>query len=408
MAQDASRHLKVRTVPTVPPVLGVWCLVPVLVLVPVLAPVLTLRAITYAQAPVLTGVVESDFGSGRQIKGLVALAVGDTTVDKRFVIRMPGQTRRWNGSLVIGAHGGGGGNNFDRSGNVIGTDETALDDVIGHRAMVAGFAYASFDRDGGGNGLDGLRLTYQFTDIAKAEVERRGGRGTARVYLVGLSAGGGITRLAAEDAAAKYAGTLIIAGAGGDLVTRLDKQTRMAALWPLIDPQAHFGIPDNDPKILAYAEAIGTPVEARRLWPYTGAGAVAAAARPQTAVETITGRLRVPTIEVAGTWDDLVIRELRVYEQRAAPPARHRLYQVEGVWHMSSDDDGVLSFQYLATSRMKLDPDVANAMREGPSYLPTVREAFDHLVRWVEHGTPPPASQIVKPGAPLRLDIIKR
>ena len=66
----------------------------------------------------------------------------------------------------------------------------------------------------------------------------------------------------------------------------------------------------------------------------------------------------------------------------------HRLYQVEGVWHMSGDDDGVMSFQYIAESRMKLDKDVADAMGEGPSYLPTVREAFDHLVRWVEKGTP--------------------
>ena len=29
---------------------------------------------------------------------------------------------------------------------------------------------------------------------------------------------------------------------------------------------------------------------------------------------------------------------------------------------------------------MKLDKDVADAMGEGPSYIPTVREAFDHLV----------------------------
>ena len=71
----------------------------------------------------------------------------------------------------------------------------------------------------------------------KSEVERRTGRAPARVYLVGLSTGGGIARLAAEDTVELFAGTLIIAGAGGDLVTRLDRQTRMAALWPLIDPR---------------------------------------------------------------------------------------------------------------------------------------------------------------------------
>ena len=319
---------------------------------------------------------------------------------KRFVVRVPEQA--WNGSLVIGAHGGGGGNNFDRAGNVIGTDETALDDVIGRHALAAGFAYASFDRDGGGNGTDGLALTYQFTQIATAEVARRGGKAVTRTYLVGLSAGGGIARLAAEDERKVYAGALIIAGAGGDLVTRLDRQTRMAALWPLIDPRAHFGISPADPRMRAYAEAIGTPVDARRLWPYTGAGAVAAAARPPAAAENTTGRVQVPTIEVVGTWDDLVIRELRAYSERAQPRANHRLYQVEGVWHMSSDDDGVMSFQYIATSRMKLDADVANAMGEGPSYLPTVREAFDHLVHWVEKGASPPANQTVEPGQRLR------
>lgn len=354
-----------------------------------------------AQSP-FSAVTETAVEGGGQVKGLVALEADGKAVAKRFVFRMPSPAGAWNGSLVIGAHGGGGGNNFDRSGNVIGTDETALDDVIGRHALAGGFAYASVDRDGAGNGRDGLGLTYQFTDIVNAELTRRTGRAPTRLYLVGLSAGGGITRLAAEDPRKMFAATLIIAGAGGDLATRLDKQTRMAALWPSIDPRAHAGLANTDPNVRAYADAIGTPVEARRLWPYTGTGAVAAVARPRTAVETFTGQLRVPTIEVVGTWDDLVIREIRAYRERAQPRDAHRLYQVEGVWHMSSDDDGVMSFQYIATSRMKLDPDVANAMGEGPSYLPTVREAFDHLVTWVEKGVGAPASQTVKPGVLLR------
>lgn len=383
----------VRTVRTVPRVPSGWCLVPVLV------PVLLLGTSLNAQAQ-FSNVVESAVAHGTQLKGLVALDAEGKSVSKRFVLRMP--SSRWNGSLVIGAHGGGGGNNFDRAGNVIGTDETALDDVIGRHSLATGFAYASFDRDGAPPGPGGLKLTSQFTDIAKAAVTRRAGRAPGRIYLVGLSAGGGITRLAAEDERMQYAGTLIIAGAGGDLVTRLDKQTRMAALWPLIDPRANYGIPATHPRLRAYAEAVGTPVEARRLWPYSGAGAVAAAARPvQTTVENVTGLVRVPTIEVVGTWDDLVIREVRAYRDRVRRRELHRLYQVEGVWHMSSDDDGVMSFQYIATSRLNLDPDVANAMGEGPSYLATVREAFDHLVRWVEQSVPAPDSQSVKPGAHL-------
>ena len=223
-----------------------------------------------------SSITESDVTNGRQIKGLVALDVSGQPVNKRFVVRLPAaakatarQVPAWNGSLVIGAHGGSGGSNFDRAGNVIGTDETALDDVIGRHALANGFAYASFDREGAVSARDGLGLTYQFAEIASAEVARRGGRPPARLYLVGLSMGGGITRLAAEDPRKVFAGTLIIAGAGGDLVTRLDRQTRMAALWPLIDSRAHFGLTATDPKLRAYADAVGTPVEARRLWPYT-------------------------------------------------------------------------------------------------------------------------------------------
>ena len=311
---------------------------------------------------------------------------------------MPAQ---WNQSLVVGAHGGGGGNNFDRKGNVIGTDETALDDVIGRHALATGFAYASFDRDGSGGGRNGLSMTTQFATIARDEVTKRGNATPLRTYIVGLSAGGGIARMAAEQMPTMFDGALLIAAAGGDVVARLDRQTRIAALWPLIDPRAHFGLSDKHPRIVAYAEANGTPVEARRLWPYGGASAVAAAARPVGNVENSTARPSIPVIEVAGTWDDLVIREVRAYASRVEPKDRHRLYQVEGVWHMSGDDDGVMSFQYIAESRMKLDKDVADAMGEGPSYLPTVREAFGHLVAWVETGKTPPASQTVRPNAPL-------
>ena len=351
-----------------------------------------------AQSPFVS-LNESLVHGGRQLKGLVAVELDGARAEKRYVMRYPST---WNGSMVIGAHGGGGGNNFDRTGKVIGTDETALDDVIGRHALSRGFIYASIDRDGSGNGRAGLSVTTQFTDHVRAEMSRRGFATPLRTYIVGLSAGGGIARIAAEQMPTMFDGALLIAAAGGDVVARLDRQMRIAALWPLIDPRANFGLSDNDPKVVAYAEANGTPVAARRLWPYTGASAAAAASRPPGSAENSTARPSIPVIEVVGTWDDLVIRELRAYASRVEPKDRHRLYQVEGVWHMSGDDDGVMSFQYIAESRMKLDKDVADAMGEGPSYLPTVREAFDHLVRWAERGVAPPPSQTVAPGARLR------
>ncbi|MDP2054721.1 MAG: alpha/beta fold hydrolase [Acidobacteriota bacterium] len=346
-----------------------------------------------------TGVVETAVEHGRQLKGQVVLTVDGNSVSKRFVTRLP--AKDWNGSLVLGAHGGSGGNAVDRAGRVYATSETALDDVIGQYALANGFAYASVDRDGAMSSRGGLQLTYEFADLAQAEVARLAGRAPARTYLVGLSMGGGIARLAAENAQQRFAGTLIIAGAGGDLVTRLDRLTKMNGLWRLIDPLAHIGMSSDDPKMVAYAAAVGTPVEARRLWPYTGSGAAAAIKQAQTATDEVTGELQIPTIEVVGTWDDLVIREIRAYRRRAQPVDRHRLYQVNRVWHMSGDDDGVMGFQYAADTRMRLNKDVADAMGEGPSYIPTVREAFDHLVRWVEKGESPPASQTIEPGQRL-------
>jgi hypothetical protein len=371
----------------------------------VLAAAVALAAPAQAQAPAgpFAAAVETREAGVVQLSGAVPLAVAGAPVAKRFVIRHPASG--WNGALVIGAHGGSGGSNFDPAGKVIGTDETALDDVIGRHAVSRGFAYASVDRDGAMSAIDGLALTTQFGDLASFEVARRLGRTPARRYLLGLSMGGGIARAAAELQGSPYAGVVIVAGANGDLPTRTARQAKLVALWPGIDPKAHPGLPDTDPKVVAFADAIGTPVAARRLWPYTAAGAVRATANPAPpapgAAGNSTGVVQVPTIEVAGTWDDFVITELKAYRARVSPVEKHRLYLVEGVWHMSGDDDGTQSFMYIAT-RMGLDPDVANAMREGPSYIPTVQHAFDRLVRWVEGGETPPPSQTVKPGQPLQ------
>lgn len=335
-----------------------------------------------------------------EVKGTTPLFVNGSTVTKRYVLRYP--ESGWNGSLVIGAHGGSGGDNYDPTGKVIGTDETALDDVIGRHAVASGFAYASVDRDGAIDAAGGLTLTDRFAADAAGALASRLGRAPARRYLLGLSMGGGIARAAAEAPRTPYAGVVIVAGAGGDLPTRQARQARLAKLWPAIDPKTHPGLAATEPNVVAFADVIGTPVAARRLWPYTASGAVRAAGNPAApgASSNSTGAVHVPTIEVAGTWDDFVITELKAYRARVSPAGRHRLYLVEGVWHMSGDDDGTQSFMYIAT-RMGLDPDVAKAMSEGPSYIPTVRDAFDRLVRWVEHGEAPPPSQTVKPGQAL-------
>jgi len=65
---------------------------------------------------------ESTRNGVAELKGQVVLQVNGAPVTKRFVLRHPAAAASWNGSLVIGAHGGSGGNNFDPTGKVIGTD----------------------------------------------------------------------------------------------------------------------------------------------------------------------------------------------------------------------------------------------------------------------------------------------
>jgi len=356
-----------------------------------------------AQVTELSAVQESRTAGVVQVKGQVQVPFRGAPASKRFVLLYP--VTGWSDTLVIGAHGGSGGNNFDPTGKVIGTDDTALDDVIGQHAVSRGHAYASVDRDGAMSADEGLALTVAFTRIMTGEVTRRLARAPGRRYLLGLSMGGGIARAAAEAVDSPFAGIVIVAGANGDAPTRERRQRAMAAAWPDIDPKLHPGLPDDDPRVRAFADIIGTPVAARRLWPYTAGNAVRASASGAPAASgaagTSSGVVRRPTIEVAGTWDDFVIGELRAYAARVSTREQHRLYLVDGVWHMSGDDDGTQSFMFIAT-RMGLAPDVAKAMRDGPSYIPTVQEAFDHLVAWVERGTAPPASQTVRPGERLR------
>jgi len=369
-------------------------------------------------------------------KGRVTLEFDGRVYDKRFVLRYPKGAGAWNGALVVGAHGGTGGQAVDENGTVVGNSETALDDVIGDPAIERRFAYASVDRDGIGGTREGLRLTHNFTEAVQAQIGERLGRRPDRTYLVGLSMGGGLSRYAAEEHPRDqaYTGILLIAGAGGDIRTRLDRQAEAPRLWPGIDPRRHPEVPDTDPDVQAYAKLVGTPVGARALWPYAANGATTAAlarsleqygltglgenqlssfrvaerASDEAFVERLkaddtTGELTTRVIEVAGTFDDLVRREILAYEQKVALANRgdrHRLYQVAGVWHISGDDDAMPSFIYGA-KRMGLDASVLAAMKRSPSYLPTVREAFDALVTWVAKGTVPPPSQTVEPGKRL-------
>lgn len=377
--------------------------------------------------------------SYREERGTMPLPTADGPKDKRFIWRFPTAAADWNGTLIIGAHGGSGGVEYRADGTAHGTAETALDDLVGLYAADHGYAYASADRDGIAGTREGLALTYTFTKQAQDRVIGALGRPPARTYIVGLSMGGGIARYAEEDAAHIYDGAVIIAGARGDVPSGLDRTAEIAALWPKVDPAKHSDLPDTDRNVQAYARTVATPVAARAFWPFVARGGTYDALRrsleqygltrlsdedvwefrfeyvatrepfaANVAKDNTTGRVLIPTVEVAGTFDDIVIREILAYEKKVAaapgtpaPSALHRLYLVDGVWHISGDDDAAESFQYTM-KKMGIGEETQQALRRGPSYIPTVRDALDRVDRWVREHVAPPASQTIKPGETLR------
>ena len=320
----------------------------------------------------------------REERGTLPLPVIGGMKDKRYVWRYPASAADWNGALVVGAHGGSGGIEYLADGTKHGTAETALDDVVGMYAADTGYAYASTDRDGIAGTREGLALTYAFTTQAQERLKAALGKPPARTYIVGLSMGGGIARYAEEDLAHVYDGAVIIAGARGDVAAGLDRTADIAGLWPKVDPVRHPGLPDTDKNVQAYARAVATPVGARVFWPFVARGGTYDALRKSlvqyglerltdedvwdfrfdyfrttqpfadaVAKDNTTGRVLVPTIEVAGTYDDIVIREVMAHYRKVQaaigtpkPSVLHRLYLVEGVWHISGDDDAAESFQF--------------------------------------------------------------
>lgn len=327
-------------------------------------------------------------------RGEIRLEVDGDSYEKRYVLRYPDDSSSWNGRLLIGAHGGSGGENYSRDGEVIATDEVSLDDVVGDHAVAHGFAYASIDRDGIAGTVEGLKLTEAFTKRMKAGVSEAMSRDVDTTYLAGLSMGGVIARLAAEKESSPYDGVLIIVGGGGDVVARRERSSKMAEVWPRID---ELGLE-------AYAKAVGTPVEAARFWPFMGRSTFARANRePSDERPETTGSVQVPTIEVAGTYDDFVYPEILVYKDKVRDQGaadRHRLYAVQGAWHISPDDDAISSFQYIG-SRMGLPEETLDAMATGTSYLPAVRDALLLLDAWVSEGKEPPPDRVLSEGETL-------
>ncbi|WP_197262241.1 MULTISPECIES: alpha/beta hydrolase [Brevibacillus] len=109
-----------------------------------------------------------------------------------------------------------------------------------------------------------------------------------------------------------------------------------------------------------------------------------------------TGRIHVPLISLAGTWDTLIFPDLhaKAYAelvQQAGQAKKHRLYMIKQANHV----DGLVW--------SKVDPE-----HELQPMLPYAHQCFDLLVEWVEKGISPPANKTIStPTNPTRvIDVV--
>ena len=360
-------------------------------------------------------------------RGHILLPLGDQMVEKRFVVRYMEQAVLWNGKLVVGAHAGAGGPWFWSGTWGDNAGDTMMDDAIGRHVLSQGYAYASFDRDGVTDVHQGLAMTNSFTRFVQKRLRSAFDRPVAQTYLVGMSDGGAIARFAAESADAPYNGIMIIAGKGGDPGKGLERKAAQAGLWPQIDPRV---IDDPDKvtgSVRKYADVTGTPIIARKFWIYGGVHAnlddlrrelgsmglnditdkalqkfsvntyrKQAVFMGRLAARTPTGRIRMPTIELVGTYDDVVLREVLAYKGRVknSAPDRHRLYRIEGAWHISGDDESIESFiiqmrqKGVGVDKTRVFWDTQHA------YRPYVQQILKQLDAWVVQGIEPPEDRL--------------
>ena len=252
-----------------------------------------------------------------------------------------------------------------------------------------------------------------------------------RILLVGFSMGGGIARLAAERESV-YDGVLAIAGAGGDPAGQTLRRIAIARSWPTVD--AASGEPPDEAALEGYASAVGTPVAAKRLWPFIARSSTLDSTRSslesagypalddeklasltrddleanESAFRSLSqnagqGEPKVPFIEVVGTFDDFVYPEVVAYRnqvERAGASERHRLYRVSGAWHIDPEDDAVSSFQHVG-SRMGLSNEAIEAMGTGGRFIGVVQQALVALNAWVAEGQPPPPGRELEEGEEL-------
>jgi hypothetical protein len=323
-----------------------------------------------------------------------------------LVIRYPEMPDHWNRTLVIGLS--------DRPLVQIWFRWSDMDDLVGLYAVEQGFAYASVDLGSISLFKHDEELSRRFISHVHDHMTQRTTHAPERMLVAGLSGGGAIARIMAEEAAPVVDGALLMAATAGDLPYWLERQADIIRLWPDINPKEHPDLPDTDKRIAAYARAVGTPVAARDQWVWLGSNLTLERLRSQLAEygltdltndqvknfriashkantafmanlasRNTTGHLRIPVIECVGTHDDLVYPEVLVYAGKAQQAAklqkndRYRLYRIDRVWHMGAGFD-------FWSSR-------------GRTYRTYLQQALSDLNRWVREGVAPQPDRLLAP-----------
>lgn len=338
--------------------------------------------------------------------GTIDYAIGGEKYACEYMIRYPERMDQWNGRVVIGWTG--------RIVDHVWYWWLNLDDLIGRYATEQGYAYASIDAVPISKPQDAQAVNTQFTDFVKRQIQTVYGKAPMRTYVIGVSNGGTFVRTVAERNAPPFDGALIISGGGGDLPGWLDRQALLLRQWPGVDPQKNPNLPDTDRRVKAYAEAVGTPIAAREHWRMLTSGLTTASLRTQLmeggldglsddqvqrfqvkdyrknrvfmdslASANSTGHLTVPTIEIVGTYDDLVYPEVTAYAGKVRQATQkgkdslYRLYQISTVWSMGSEDNFWMS--------------------EGKAYRGVIEQSLAALNQWASSGALPPPDRVIEP-----------
>lgn len=357
--------------------------------------------------------------------------------DAKFVIRIPDQ---WNGKLVMGGMPGT-------------RDERSADDVFSDFVITKkdsqgrSYAYAATDKGTTGEMIpapDGKLYPFakalnplahpqdrveewviRLRQLAVATQDlllRTQGKKPDRTYLIGISNGGYLVRVALEQDGQIYDGGIDWEG----VLWRANEPNLISSLCEALNSYRIYSdkaaSPDEKAAALKRLRGLGLPEGSEILWPFHAAAYYLASlnifrmaydptfinrnwweyglnpqdykdynyfSRPSSVKEAVakienTGDIKKPLITIHGNWDALIFANVHAlpYERLVKEKKKgdiYRLYLIDKGNHLDA-----------MIGKPGIDP-----QKTMQPLLPYVHQAFDLLVDWVEVGKVPPASKTI-------------